>query len=994
MAGESAGSEGRVEGRLVDRSKPLTFYFEGKEIRAYEGDTIASALYASGVRVFARSFKYHRPRGLLCVSGSCPNCMMSVDGRPNIRACAEPARQGARVEHQNAWPSLDHDLYSGVERLGRFMPVGFYYKTFINFPWKWNSVKGLIRRLTGLGSVEQALSSWRESAKGAGHAEAKAEFAREYLHADVAVVGGGPAGLVAALEASKQGAKVVLVDDQPTLGGHLRHSDQRVATTGDDGGLGISGLAAHEAAKRLADAVATDAGITVLSEATAFGLYEGNLLGVVQGNKSIEVATGRIVVATGAAQSLMEFENNDVPGIFLATGAQRLVSLYGVRPGDRAVIVTETDSGIDLARTLMGAGVRISAYVDSRPPASEDNLGFLKSEGTLVLHRHTIAKALGKKRVRGAVFTGLDDPGQTATGAERQVACDFICLSAAPEANASLLYQAGCKVVYDPEIGDYAVEEKEDVRACGDVTGIHDLEVSLVQARVAGMTSAKGVAGVPAGQAERLAKLEREYRSRVAQVPREGSNAPEGGEVRGKRFLCVCEDVTVKDVVAAIGEGFDDIETIKRYTTLSMGPCQGKTCLTASIRACARATGRSLAETGRTVSRPPLRPVTLGALAGFELHPTKLTALHYKHLELKAQMMDMGEWKRPFLYTSVAEEYKTVREAVGVIDVGTLGRLLVQGKDSPALIDFVYTNVFSKLLPGKSRYGVICDETGVILDDGTVTRLSEERYFITTTTGNIEFVEQWLTWWATTMGLEAEVTNLTSGMAAVNVAGPKARELLSRLSSVPLSNESFPYMNAAEGLVAGVPAILLRIGFVGETGWEIHFPAEYAEHLWDAVMQTGKDLGVGAFGVETQRVLRLEKKHVIVGQDTDSLSTPYEADMPWTVKLEKEDWVGKAALGLVKEKGSPRGLVGFVMGGEGVAHDSDGVFSGDGSKLVGFVSSSRFSPSAGKCVGLAIIASELAREGGTIKVMTGGRLNEARITMKPFYDPEGKRLRS
>jgi sarcosine oxidase subunit alpha len=384
----------------------------------------------------------------------------------------------------------------------------------------------------------------------------------------------------------------------------------------------------------------------------------------------------------------------------------------------------------------------------------------------------------------------------------------------------------------------------------------------------------------------------------------------------------------------------------------------------------------------------------MGAISGAELHPLKLTAMHYKHVELGARMMDMGEWKRPLLYTSVEEEYKTVREGVGIIDVSTLGRLDVKGRDAAKLLDFVYTHTFSNLKVGKSRYGVICDDAGIILDDGTVTRLSDTRYFITTTTGNIDFVEQWLTWWATAQKLDAHVTNVTAGLAAINVAGPKARDLLGKLTGINLSTEAFPYMNSAEGDVAGVPCILLRIGFVGETGWEIHFPAEYGEYFWDALLEAGKEFGVKPFGVETQRVLRLEKKHVIVGQDTDALSNPFEADMAWTVKFEKEDFIGKSALLAAQKKETERKLVGFVMSDSIVAHDGDQVFSSDGTRHIGFVTSSRLSPHLGKCVGLALLTPEYYKKGSKVRVKTGSVLSDAEVTLAPFYDPEGKRLRS
>ena len=354
----------------------------------------------------------------------------------------------------------------------------------------------------------------------------------------------------------------------------------------------------------------------------------------------------------------------------------------------------------------------------------------------------------------------------------------------------------------------------------------------------------------------------------------------------------------------------------------------------------------------------------------------------------------MGAWKRPLVYSSVESECKAVRERVGIIDVSTLGRLDLKGTDAPKLLDFIYTHNFSTLKPGKSRYGVICDDAGIILDDGTVTRLSEDHYFVTTTTGNVDFVEQWMTWWATTLGLDAHVTNVTAGLAAVNVAGPKARELLKKLTAIDLSTEAFPYMNGAEGLIAGVPCIMLRIGFVGETGWEIHFPAEFGDYFWDNLMEAGKEFEVRPFGVEAQRILRLEKKHVIVGQDTDALSSPYEADMAWVVKLEKQDFVGKAALQALQKNPGDRRLVGFVMADSSVAHDGDQVYSSDGRSLTGVVTSSRLSPYVGKCVGLALVLAADARQDQHVIIKSQGGTHRAGVTFSPFYDPEGKRLKS
>ena len=1017
---QERGPDGRIErraGEEIDRSRPVTFHFEGKSFSGYEGDTVASALYASGLRTFTRSIKYHRARGLFCVSGRCANCMVNVDGKPNVRACVEPIREGTTVKHQNAWPSLDHDLYSSIEMLDGFMPVGYRYKTFINFPWEWERVRGGMRKVAGLGSLDYELAGWKRDSGDPGdqHPPVDAEaFDQEFMHADVAVVGGGPAGMFAALEAGRLGARVVLVDDQPSLGGHLRYDDGEVMLEAATGESRYSGRKASELADELSHAVSQKDRLTVISDATVFGLYESNLLGLTQGNRLIKLRAKQVVISTGAHERFSVFQNNDIPGVFPASGLQRLIRLYGVRPGKSVAIVTDGDVGLAVARTLTGAGVGVSVYADSRANVDLDEARqVLSGTGAVILNGYAVKESLGRKKVAGAILARVDENGRPVEGSERKFECDTICLANSLEADISLLYQAGCRTVYDVDIGDFIVtEHAASVSSCGDATGIHDLSASVLQAKVAGLSAALSLMGDRIGPEVQKARddletygrglkeSESRYRERVSSwkpkiVAELSGQGNDQQTMAAKSFVCICEDVLEKEVLQAISEGFDDIETLKRYSTLSTGPCQGKICLLPSIGICARETGKSIPETGRTTSRPPYLPVPMGALAGSELHPTKLTAMHYKHLELGADIMDLGEWKRPHAYGPVEEEYSAVREAVGVIDLGTLGRLDLKGRDAPRLLDFVYTHIFSKLQPGKSRYGVICDDAGIILDDGTVTRLSEDHYFITTSTGNVDFVEQWLQWWIAAQDLDAHVTNLTDGLAAVNVAGPKARDLLKKLTGVDISSEAFPYMNSAEGLVAGVPSILLRIGFVGETGWEIHFPAEYGEYFWDALMEAGNEFGIRPFGVEAQRVLRLDKKHIIVSQDTDALSDPFEADMSWIVKFEKDDFVGKAALAAIKKAGPKRMLVGFVLDA-GTVHDGDQVYSSEaeGSRLIGAVTSARFSPAVGRCVGLALVSSGSAKDDGPLRIMTQGKMSEARVTLRPFYDPDGKRLRS
>ena len=951
-------SHGRLDQRpseLIDRSSLVHFTFGGRRVAAHPGDTIASALYASGVRVYSRSFKYHRPRGLLCVAGHCPNCLMTVDGVPNVRACTEPARDGMVVGHQNAWPSLDHDALSVLDRFDRLMPVGFYYKALHKPRFTWRLAAPIISRLGGLGSVSADAGS-------------EARYHHESRHADVVVVGGGPAGMAAALEAASAGVGVVLVDDQATLGGHLRGDPRHGAEIG-----------------ALAEEVRANGGIDVLDDATAFGLYEGNLLGVHSGDTVLKLRARQVVVATGAYQTPMTFDRNDLPGVMLGTGAQRLTRLYAVRPGSRAVVVTSGDGGYRDAEELLEAGVEVAAVADSRAmtASAQSAADALLARGVEVLSGHVPARGEGRKRVDGIVVARLAD-GKPSTE-ERRFDCDLVAMSGGLHPAASLLYQAGAMSRYDDSLGEIVPGDLPDgVRAAGAVIGASDPNTALEQGRAAGHEAASEIAG-----AARLRSREQPARQSASATERRGPLAVAGS--RSKEFVCFCEDVTAKDVAQAVDEGFEDVQTLKRYTTVTMGPCQGKMCLSPFAALAAARTGQDPERMGLTTSRPPVRPVTLGVLAGPSHMPVKHTPIHRKHVELGAKMADLGPWRRAHSYGLPQEEARAVRERVGIIDVSSLGKLDVRGADAPALLDRVYTHRFSDLRVGRVRYGVLCKDDGTILDDGTVTRLADDRYFVTTTTGNLELIEQWFKWWTAGAGACAYVTDVTSAYASINVAGPHARDTLAKLTDVDLSSKKFRYMCAALGDAAGVPTILLRIGFVGETGWELHFPSEYGEHVWDALMDAGDEFGVSPFGVEAQRILRLEKGHVIVNQDTDAVSNPLDSGLEWAVRFDKDDFIGRAGLVAARERGPRDRLVGFVMDNDVVPQDGVPVMSDDGP--VGRVTSARLSPTLGKGFGLAWVPVELAEDGSPIGVRVEGKVARATVRTDPVYDPEGGRLR-
>lgn len=950
----------------VNRSRPITFTFEGRSIPAYEGETVAAALYGAGVRIFSRSFKYHRPRGLLCVAGRCPNCLMEVDGTPNVRTCIEPVRPGMRVRGQHTWPSLERDVFAWFDKLHRVLPVGFYYKTFIHPTWLWPTYEKVLRRLASLGRLDIA------------H-EPESDGEHLHLFTDLAVVGGGPSGIAAALEAARLGVEVLLIDDEPTLGGHLQW--HMLPSEGEPPG--------YELAQSLAAQVRAEPNIHHLSGATAFGLYEGRLLGVVQGEHLIKVRAQRIVVATGGFDRPLVFQNNDRPGVFLAEGLQRLITLYGVKPGRRAVVVANGDRGLRLARELLAAGIQIAAVADARsqPPGSSDGRR-LREAGVAILPGQTVLQTRGRKHVDGAVLVRLDESTKPIPGSEHIVACDLLALATGWEPATALLAQGEARLTYRPDLGAFFPTDLPSwLFAAGEVRGVHGLGAIHRDGRLAGLKAALSL-GVGHSGSQALAEI----LQRESDQPSPVRCLVSVPHPMPKRFVCLCEDVTEKDLADAIREGFDHIETLKRYTTVTMGPCQGKMCHFSSIGICAALTERSFPETGATTARPPIKPVPLDALAGSRPGPVNRTPMHHLHAALGATWMDMGPWKRPLVYTSVEAECQAVHERVGLIDVSTLGRLDIKGKDAATFLDWIHPNRFSDLKPGRVRYRLMLDDAGIILDDGTVTRLGEDHFFLTTGSGSLEMVEQWLDWWLAGSKRCVHVTDVTGALAAINLAGPRSREVLSRLTDLDLSPEALPYLAAVRGKVAGVPVLILRIGFVGELGYEMHFAAEYGEYLWQTLLETGRQFDIAPFGVETQRVLRLEKLHIIPGHDTDALSDPLAADMAWVVRLDKPDFVGRATLARAKADGLRQRLVGFemltsVVPGEGNAVLADGFPAGR-------VTSAKWSAFLGRSIGMAWVPTQLAVEGGQIQIRCNGRIHLARVVTKPFYDPEGKRLRS
>jgi sarcosine oxidase, subunit alpha len=936
-------------GERIDRARSLSFTFDGERVAGYEGDTIASALLASGRHVLSRSFKYHRPRGELCGCGRCGNSLVQVDGAPGVRACGEPLREGMRVRHQNAWPSLRFDAMRATDLLGGpFTPVGFYYKTFIRPRRLWPLYERALRNAAGLGRLprKQDERTWRT------------EYRRR--HCDLLVIGGGLAGLSAALAAARLGADVVLCDDDAEPGGELLAEGRR-----------------QQARELASDARA--AGVEILSRASALGFFDG-LVPVWQGDVLHQVRAPQHVVATGAIEQPLVFADNDLPGVMLARGARRLGELYALLAGETAVVACVDDTGLEAALDLHRLGTRVAAVADLRPDAAERPAAArLAAAGVPMLVGTTVVRARGRRGVERVRLARLGSDGVALAGSEQELQCDLLAVSGGDRPASSLARQAGTF---------------RGVRTAGAVAAHADPESAERSGTLAGIEAALALGH--GGDVER--GLARELGELVSSPSGERSAiaAPTCARDRrggGRAFVDLDEDVTVKDVGQAVVEGFDGIELSKRYTTATMGPTQGRYAQAALARVLADAAGVPLEQVGTTTARPPWTPVPMGVLAGRPFEPAKRTALHARHRALGAGVRWAGDWRRAYDYGDPQGEALAVQEAGGLIDVSTLGKLIVRGPQAGELLDRLYPNTMSSLKPGRIRYGVLCSDAGRITDDGTVCRLDEQSFYVTTTSGGAGAVEQWFSWWLADWRLDARLTDVTQGVAAVNLAGPRSREVLQSVTDLDCSAEAFTYLDAKQARVADVPCLLLRIGFVGELGYEIHCAAAHAEHLWERLLAAGAAAGIRPFGLEPQRILRLQKLHVLVGQDTDSESTPYGAAMPWAVKLDKQqEFIGRFALEQAVARAPSQRLVGFTTISDELPKEGAVVL--DGERPAGQVTSARRSPKLERTIGLAWVPARLAEDEARFQISDEGRRLEALVTTKPFYDPEGEVLRS
>jgi len=940
---------------MIDRSRPVEFTWNGRPVQGYAGDTIVSALAAAGERVFSRSMKYHRPRGVLTASFHDPGCMVQVGDEPNVRAAHRLVSGGMAVTSQNTWPSLRFDAKAMNQFAGRFLTAGFYYKMFMRPRFLWPAYESVLRRFVNGGRVSPDTAPIRP--------------AKRYAHPDVLVAGGGPAGMAAAVAAARAGASVLLAEEEHQLGGHLRWG------TGAD----LAALA------ELAGQVSAEPGIEVLTDAVVLGRYDGNWVAVLErrgmaggaeAERLVKARAKMLVVAPGLIERPYVFAGNDLPGVMLSTAVRRLINLYAVKPGERAVVLTANADGDAAVADLKRAGVEVARVEDAR-------LG-----GDVIAARGR----MGLRSVQVADGSWID--------------CDLLVTAVGWTAPTSLLNMSGDRPVYNSRAARFFPDISRlppDVLATGGIAGDGTLEELTGHAAAAGTEAARraaaiGQARLMAGPAHRGSGPPSHENVPVVLPVLPVDAHPELFIGRTDGFVDFSEDVSAKDLRAAVAEGYDSVELAKRFTTATMGPLQGKLEAVNTVAVIATATGSSIAETGTTTWRPPYVPVSLGALAGPSFEPERYSPMQPWHEAHGAVPLVAGAWIRPDHYGDAAAEARNVRERVGIIDVTPIGKLDLRGPDVPRLLNLLYVNKWSKLAIGQVRYGVMCADDGVVLDDGVTGRLGENHYLMSTTSSGAATVWEWVENWLQTEhpDWDVHVTPMTTAYASVNVAGPQARRLIERVTEgVDLSNEAFPYMHVRTGRIAGVGGcILWRIGFTGELSYELHVPAGYGLHVWETLLDRGADLGVAAFGVEAQRILRLEKGHLIVGQDTDGLTRGFSAGLDWAIKLDKDDFVGKPELAWQLAEGTGPRLVGLQPVDGTVVPDEASLIM-EGSHIAGRVTSSRMSPTLGRSVCLAQVEARLAVPGTEVTVrLPSGRLISAQVTPQQAHvDPDGGRLR-
>ena len=996
-----------TQGRLIDTDKPLSFSFNGRKLRGYQGDTLASALLANDQMLVGRSFKYHRPRGIVASGAEEPNALVNLgsEGRfePNQRVTTTELFDGLEATSQNHWPSLDFDVGAINSHLSRFLPAGFYYKMFMYPRSFWKHVyEPIIRKSAGLGSAPKDRDVDR--------------YEHFYAFCDVLVVGGGVAGLQAALTAGQAGARVILMEQTDHWGGRAPV----------DGGT-VDGAPVDQFVEETLATLRGMENVTLLLRTMGAGVYDhGYALGYERvgdhtpgaagpRHRLWRIRAGHIITATGAIERPLSFAGNDIPGVMLASAVRDYLVNYGVSVGDRTVLVTNNDNAYLTAIALRKAGLAVPVILDARVlPDDRGLVAEAKALGIRVLMGHAIASVKGGKRVTGVQICSQAGEGSVL----EEIACDAVAMSGGWSPVVHLWSHCGGKLKWDtahacfrPDVDNppQGADGMGFVTPAGAASGMFALDDVLHDAHAAaeGVLTSLGM------------KLARDVTSPVAERREESPMTPvwlmphgAGPDLRAKAWLDYQNDVKVSDVRLAAQEGFVSVEHAKRYTTLGMATDQGKLSNINGLATLAGALDADIPTVGTTTFRPPYHPISLasigGAATGASFQPIRRTPIQDWHEKNGAVFEPVGQWRRPYAFRrgmestheAVMREVRNAREKMGLLDASTLGKIIVKGPDAGRFLDMLYTNMMSNLKPGKCRYGLMCNENGFLIDDGVVARIDEDTWLCHTTTGGAESIhahmEEWLQteWW----DWKVYVANVTEQYAQIAVVGPNARKALENLGGVDVSKEALGFMDWVDGTLGGYKVRIYRISFSGELSYEIAVDACHGQALWDALLAVGAGLGAMPYGTEALHILRAEKGFIMIGDETDGTVIPQDLGLDWAISKKKDDYLGKRAQARSHMTDPERWkLVGLeTLDGstlpEGAYALGEGTNDNGQKNMIGRVTSTYHSPTLGKGIAMGLVQRGPERMGEVLKFPgTDGKVYQARIVDPVFYDKEGEK---
>jgi len=983
-----------ASGGAIDRSRMLAFTFDGKPYVGRPGDTLASALLANGVRIVGRSFKYHRPRGIFTAGPEEPNALVRVGAgdraEPNTRATMVELYDGLAARSQNCWPSLGFDLWALNNTFGRLFPAGFYYKTFMAPAAAWPAYERFIRRAAGMGTHVP-------------HADPD-HYDRRFAHCDVLVAGGGAAGLAAATVAARAGADVIVADERDALGGHLR---------GERAGGEILQPHLRELA-RLPN-------VRLLPRTTAFGLYDHGTVALAERvadhlgpaapaslprQRLWMVRARETIIATGAIERPLVLAGNDRPGVMLAAAARTYINRFAVAPGHRLVVFTNNSDAYVTALDAAAAGIAVAAVIDARPAPEGPRVAAARGRGIAVHPGHAVVATKGTRALRAVAVAPIDDAGRPA-GRLAWIDCDLLAVSGGLTPSVHLHSHLGGKLAWDDTIAAFVPDAAHrPTRTCGAARGVFPLADCFADGARAGAAAAAAI-GLRTPVLDPLTTAPDEPWS-----IRPLWEVKPSAKMRSKRFVDLQDDVTADDLDLAVRENYRAIEHVKRYTTLGMGTDQGKTSNLNGLAIVAERRGEAIPAVGTTTFRPPYTPVTFGILAGPEtgrhFEPIRRTPAHDWHAAHGAVFVEAGQWLRPRAYVRAGESFEaawrrevlSVRGGAGICDVSTLGKIDLQGPDATTLLERVYCNGFARLAIGRCRYGVMLREDGMVLDDGTVTRIGERHYVMTTTTANagrvlahLEFLLQ--TVWPE---LNVRVTSVSDQYGQIALAGPHSRDVLRRVADSDVGNAGLPFLGSAAATIAGARVRLFRISYSGELAYEIAGPADHTVAVWEALLAAGGAFGLAPYGTEAMAAMRIEKGHV-AGAEINGQTTPADLGLARLVSMRKH-FIGRRMLERPALADAARpSLVGLVPV-DGVTPIPAGAQLVDDPHvsppvpMLGHVTSPTFSPTLGRPIALALLTGGMARKGETVVAAAplDGSFVPARVVDPVFYDPAGERL--